>query len=200
MSDKQDRISPRTATDLERKYKFGQTFAEIIGLVNDSRDKVDSVESSLKNEITNTESRLARSDSEILASVAANTRGINSVGETVSELSSKVELKMDANAVNIAIDEMIVNGVEKVVTKTGYVFDSDGLNISKSGEEISNLLDHTGMYVKKANAEDVLVANNEGVKATDLHAKTYLIIGSGDGRCRFEDYGIDRTACFWVGG
>ena len=56
------------------------------------------------------------------------------------------------------------------------------------------------MYVKKANAEDVLVANSEGVKATDLHAKTYLIIGEGDGRSRFEDYGIKRTGCFWVGG
>jgi hypothetical protein len=55
------------------------------------------------------------------------------------------------------------------------------------------------MYVKKG-ANDVLVANKDGVEATDLHAKTYLIVGKGDGRSRFEDYGINRTGCFWIGG
>ncbi|MBQ8763148.1 MAG: hypothetical protein IJZ07_03505 [Clostridia bacterium] len=50
------------------------------------------------------------------------------------------------------------------------------------------------------NEEEVLTANNEGVKAANLHATTYLIIGNYS---RFEDYtnadGEARTGCFWIG-
>ena len=46
-----------------------------------------------------------------------------------------------------------------------------------------------------------LLANADGVKAEDLHATTYLIIGKNS---RFEDFtnadGVARTACFWIGG
>jgi hypothetical protein len=52
-----------------------------------------------------------------------------------------------------------------------------------------------GMTVYR-DSEAVLIADHEGVKAEDLHATTYLIIGNNS---RFEDLG-DRTACFWIGG
>ena len=107
-------------------------------------------------------------------------------------------MKIDADAVNIEIEKAMANGVDKVITETGYRFDSEGLNISKTGEEMTNKLDHTGMYVDRG-SQNVLTANNEGVQAVDLHAKTYLIIGKGKGRSRFEDYGTSRTACFWGG-
>ena len=51
------------------------------------------------------------------------------------------------------------------------------------------------MKVKK-NDEEVLTANNEGVKAIDLHATTFLIIGEYS---RLEDFGGNRTGCFWIG-
>jgi hypothetical protein len=63
---------------------------------------------------------------------------------------------------------------------------------------MTNVIDNTGMYVKRGN-ENMLTANNKGVDAVNLHAKTYLIIGEGDGRSRFEDYSINRTGCFWIG-
>jgi hypothetical protein len=47
--------------------------------------------------------------------------------------------------------------------------------------------------------EEMLKANNEGVIAYNLHAKTYLIVGESS---RFEDYEKDgeiRTGCFWIG-
>lgn len=193
MSVKQDRTGVRTAADLERKYNFGKTFAEMIGLINDNRDKVDSVESGLKDEIAKTETSLKRTTEEIVASAKKE------LSDEVSELYSEVELKLDADAVEITVEKKLSDGVTRVETKTGYVFDHEGLNISKSGSEMSNQLDHTGMYVKR-NDEEILTANSNGVNAVNLHAKTYLIIGSGDGRSRFEDYGINRTACFWVGG
>ena len=43
----------------------------------------------------------------------------------------------------------------------------------------------------------MLTANKDGVNATNLKAITYLIIGE---RSRFENYGTDRTGCFWIGG
>ena len=53
-----------------------------------------------------------------------------------------------------------------------------------------------GMKVFKNN-EAMLVANNVGVDAVNLSATTYLIIGTNS---RFENYGTDRTGCFWIGG
>lgn len=193
MSDKQDRVRARTATDLERKYNFGKTFAETLGLIDDSREKVDSVESTLTNDINDLETRLKRDTEEIVAAAKKE------LGDAVNNLSSELELKLNAEEVSIAIDRRVSDGVDRVITKTGFVFDHEGLDISKSGSEMSNQLNHTGMYVTR-NGDEILTANNNGVNAVNLHAKTYLIIGSGDGRSRFEDYGINRTACFWVGG
>ena len=193
MSVKQDRAYARTAQDIERKYAFGKSFREVLGIANDYRDAVESVESTLRSEIKAQYTTLKRDTEQIVATAKKE------IEDDISNLSSEVEMKVDADAVTIVVEKAIENGVDRVVTKTGYEFGDDGLDISKSGEEISNKLDHTGMSVKKGD-DDVLVANNKGVAATDLHAKTYLIIGSGDGRSRFEDYGINRTGCFWVGG
>ena len=200
MSVKQDRSYARTAQDIERKYSFGKTFGEMLGLINDNRDKVDSVESELRDEIKEQTTALRRDSQEIVLEAEERlTQSIADVSNSVADLSSKVEMKLDAEAVRVEIEKEISDGVDRVVTKTGYVFDEDGLLISKEGEEIKNKLDNTGMYVKKQD-EEILTANKDGVKATDLHAKTFLIIGAGNGRSRFEDYGVDRTACFWIGG
>lgn len=88
------------------------------------------------------------------------------------------------------------NGTTKVQTSTGYTFNEEGLKISKSGQAMENIIDNTGMYVKK-NGEAMLSANNEGVDAVNLHASTYLIVG---GRSRFENFEAGRTGCFWIGG
>lgn len=165
MGNRQDIVSPRTAVELENKYNFGKKFSEIIGLIDDTRKDVDSVESSLRDEIKETATSLSR-DTE------------------------KIEMKV--------IETIRRDGVDSVTTTTGYRLDAEGLNISKSGEEMTNLLDNTGMYVKRS-GDDILTANNKGVTAVNLHAKTYLIIGSGEGRSRLEDYGSNRTGVFWVG-
>lgn len=200
MSVKQDRTYARTAQDIERKYSFGKTFADMLGLINENRDKVDSVESGLRDEIAKTETSLKRDTAQIVMEAKKEvTTLLSDVDDKVTELSSEVKMKLDADAVSIAVKNEIANGVDRVETTTGYRFDSEGLNISKSGESISNSLTHEGMYVRKS-GDDILVADADGVKATDLHAKTYLIVGEGDGRSRFEDYGTDRTGCFWIGG
>lgn len=92
--------------------------------------------------------------------------------------------------------ELKEEGAEKVITNTGYTFDEEGLTIEKSGSDIKTTISEDGMQVFKQE-EEVLTANNEGVKATDLHARTYIWIGANS---RLEDYGYGRTGCFYVGG
>lgn len=200
MSEKQDRGYARTAQDLEKKYSFGKSFSEILGIVSEFRDEVDSAKSELRDEITEQATTLSRNAEEIAAQAVEKVR--TELSDEIIEIEKKADLKLDADGVNIIVEERISNGVDRVETKTGYIFDANGLDISKSGDEIHNTIDHTGMYVRRGE-DEMLKANKDGVVATDLHAKTYLLIGSEDGRSRFEDYVVGtekRTGCFWVGG
>lgn len=124
------------------------------------------------------------------------THAHDSINDNLETLTREVNLKMSAEDVNLAITSSLGAGVDKVTTSTGFKFDSDGLNISKTGSEIATTISEDGMKITKSNTE-VLVADNEGVKAEDLHATTFLIIGDNS---RFENFGNERTACFWIGG
>jgi hypothetical protein len=201
MSVKQDVSYARTAQDIERKYSFGKTFSDMLGLINENRDKVDSVESSLSDKITEQSTTLTRSAEEISARATATVR--SELSEDIAEIQKSVDMKLDSDAVKIVVEEKIASGVDKVeINNAGYTFDAQGLKISKDGDEITNVIDNTGMFVKRGD-EEMLTANKDGVAATDLHAKTYLIIGEGNGSSRFEDYYVGtekRTGCFWVGG
>ena len=105
-------------------------------------------------------------------------------------------VEQSAEGLTIQVQSVKTDGVSKVNTATGYTFDELGLTVEKSGREIQTRISEDGMQVFK-NGETVLTANSEGVDAVDLHASTYLVVG---GRSRFENYGADRTGCFWVGG
>ena len=132
-------------------------------------------------------------------SVSVNVNGINA---KVSQQESSINglktqtstLQQTASDISIQVQNIIDNGVDKVTTVTGYTFNDDGLKITKSGEEIENLLDNTGMFVTRS-GETILQANNTGVTATDVTVRNYLIIGT---HARFEDYGDSRTACFYL--
>jgi hypothetical protein len=117
----------------------------------------------------------------------------------IETLRKEVSTKMSSEELKIVISEELSNGnVDKVITSTGYTFDKDGLTIDKSGTEMSTTITEDGMTVYRS-GEAVLVANNEGVRAEDLHATTYLMIGKYS---RFEDYEENnepRTGCFWMG-
>ena len=204
MSVKQDRAAPRTVADIERKYNFGKSFSELMGLIDDTRNEVDSAASELRSEITEASTSIRRDTEEIVFNATQTVEqkvNDNLYGEngSITYITNELETKMTAEQVSFTFQQEIAKGVDRVETSTGYVFDSEGLKINKSGSGMSNTLDNTGMYVKRDNI-DILTANHEGVSAKDLHAKTYLKIGSEDGRCRFEDYGTTRIGCFWIGG
>lgn len=120
---------------------------------------------------------------------------IEVVNGDIQTLTKKVNAAMTAEDVKLEIQSELSNGVTKVETTTGFTFNEEGLTVSKSGSEMTTQITEDGMTVFRDNTA-VLTANNVGVYAVNLHATTYLIIGNNS---RFEDYGEDRTGCFWIG-
>lgn len=122
---------------------------------------------------------------------------VTQLGDDMTSIRSEVSSKMTADEVSISIQKALdEQGVGAVTTTTGFTFNEEGLHISKTGSEITTIITEDGMTVYKNNNE-VLVADNLGVRAEDLHATTFLIIGTNS---RFEDYDNDtRTGCFWIG-
>ena len=149
-------------------------------------------------------SQLAINSGSIAASVTKiekdTKESLNNINDEVASVKNQVSTQITASDVTTLIEQELSDGVNKVKTSTGYTFDKDGLKIFKTDSEINTSITEDGMVIYKGkNIEDnkVLTANNEGVTAIDLHAKTYLIVGQNS---RFENYGKNRTGCFWIGG
>lgn len=123
------------------------------------------------------------------------TSTVRKTNNKVDDLYTQVTTKTSAEDVQILIESKIATDVNKVTTSTGYTFDNNGLKITKTDSELSTEITEDGMSIKK-DSQKVLEVNNQGVKAEDLHATTYLIIGNNS---RFEDYSGGRTGCFWIG-
>lgn len=133
----------------------------------------------------------------VIASASQTQETINSMGETIYEISNAVETQMTPEQVQIAISTAIdANTPNEVTTITGYTFNQDGLTISKEGNELTTTITEDGLTIDRQDTT-LLTVNHEGVNAKNLHATTYLIIGTTS---RFEDYnGGTRTGCFWLG-
>lgn len=148
-------------------------------------------------------------------SIAAIKVNVNSINATVQQQQQNLDdsidsLNNDVAALNETVasarlesqqailefkQEIEQDGIDKVTTSTGFTFNEEGMTVEKSGKEMKTTITEDGMTVYRS-GESVLQANNEGVKAKNLHANTYLIIGNNS---RFEDYKYDRTGCFWIG-
>ena len=121
---------------------------------------------------------------------------VEGLEESLAQVSSRVELALTSDQVEIAIEKKLAQGVDTVTTKTGFTFDDVGLTVSKTGSEMTTQVTEDGMTVSRSGTQ-VLVVDNQGVEATNLHAKTFLILA---GKARLEPYGADRMGCFWIGG
>lgn len=120
---------------------------------------------------------------------------VKQMDESMNNALKEVSAKVSAEDVSIAIQAAMEQGVEAVTTTTGFTFNEEGLHVSRTGSEITTTITEDGMTVLREE-NPVLVADNLGVKAEDLHATTFLIIGNNS---RLEDYQGDRTGCFYIG-
>lgn len=118
------------------------------------------------------------------------------IESSISGVNQRItQLEQTDQSVQIRISEIEESNGEatRVTTTTGYTFDENGMRISKSGEEIENLVTHNGMYVNRGE-DNLLTVNNLGVNAMNITTRQYLIVGE---HARFEQYG-NRTACFYI--
>lgn len=122
----------------------------------------------------------------------------NGLASDISKVQEQVNLAMTSNDVKLEIQKEMSKGASKVSTSTGFTFDQNGLNISKTDSEMKTQITEDGMKIYK-NSEVMLTANNQGVDAKNLHATTYLIIGNNSRMEDFTEDGNKRTAVFWIG-
>lgn len=188
-NDAENEKTPVNITD-----KINQTFAKV--------DKVNKEITLLTSTVDNQGSNIAQllvNTNSVTTKVtdieSKHNTEVDTVNGRIDTLTKETAMKVDAEGVEIIVEQTLSEGVEKVVTATKkYSFDDTGLNISSSGSNISTTITEDGMRIYRA-GEEVLTADNEGVKAEDLHATTFLIIGTTS---RLEDR-ENRTACFWIG-
>lgn len=150
-----------------------------------------------KNNISASVATIVEKQSDIDSTIVDMQKGIGEQNQSnaaqFETLTNKVNATMTSEQVQLAISTEVAKGASKVTTSTGFKFDDSGLTISKTNSEMSTKIDEDGMSIYKG-SEEVLTADNTGVDAKNLHATTYLIIGTNS---RFEDYG-SRTGCFWI--
>lgn len=122
-------------------------------------------------------------------------------GRIASTEEALTTVRQTSENLDVRIQNITNNGVTRVATETGFTFDREGMTVDSTDSPTKTQVTPDGMtvYTKTSGGgqSEVLEATSEGVDATNLHAKTYLIIG---GRSRFENYGSNRTGCFWIGG
>ena len=136
-------------------------------------------------------------------SIKSSVRDIEGVIEGVSDdlqntKGNITSLEQTATQFKLDIQKINDNGVDKVSNTTG-IFDESGLTIDNTESKTKTTITPDGMKVYRKvgySSDPVLTATSDGVDATNLHAKTYLIIGD---LSRFENYGSNRTGCFWIG-
>lgn len=178
---------------------LGEVIKETYAKVDKVNKQIEMVASEAAANSQEISSLILNTDS-ISASVIDIEKQLNTNKDAISTLTQRVDAQITEENITIKVQEELANGVDKVITGKGFTFDDSGFNIEDLNPDTNNVIktniSNNGMTVS-ANNKEKLKANDEGVKAEDLHATTYLIVG---GNSRFEDYGSGRTGCFWIGG
>lgn len=156
---KQDRQQVRTAAELEQKFKFAKTFAEMLGLINDARESVDAVESTLRSEIKEQVTSITRDTERIVMAALESyveTGDLEELERTVKAELSVMAEKISMNFETVETKLTDVNGELQTVTETmskHFDFSIDGLLI-KSGENGTGLLLDSDLIQFKKNGDD----------------------------------------------
>lgn len=176
-------ITETVTTQGETLAQLNVSNGEIKATVSETVESV----SNIKNDLNNVYTK-----EQVNAGVNTNTENINQLREQMTQLQQL------ADSLSITITNINQNGVSKVVTSTGFVFDENGLNISKAGEAMSAIFDNQGFVVKNYDTE-MLVARGNQVITENLTVRKYLVTG----RHRFEKFTDEKnrpcTGLFWVG-
>lgn len=183
MSVKQDRQGVRTAKDLEQKYQFGKQFAELMGIAMDARESVDSLASTLRNEMLEQVTSITRNTEEIILSALrdyALTDDVNTMEETLkSELSimaSNITMSFESTVTRLENEDGVLKSdIDEM--RQFFEFTVNGLTI-KAGEEDVKLRLKNGIisFYKGAIDENDLAKNRFGWwDGVDFHTGNIVV-------------------------
>lgn len=137
---KQDRQGVRTPADLERKYNFGKTFAELMGLALDAQKSVSQVESSLQSNFLEQMTSITRDTEQIVLAAMESYVENADYEEFKKTVSSELAVMADRITMSFttATEQLeSVNGevlpVVEFIQKH-FLFSGEGL-IIKAGED-----------------------------------------------------------------
>lgn len=190
---KQDGYSPRTAVDLERKYNFGQSFAEVYGLAGDARkaaeDAALAAEEAKKvvegldpeeifNRLTNYgewQGIYRGDDGGVYINASFIKSGTIKAGQAEIEAAT---ITGQLVATQIDAKDLKVLAANITGTLTAGQIDTTNLNVSAAnitGKLTASQIDATNLSVKAANITGVLAASQ--IDATNLSVKAANITG-----------------------
>ena len=145
---KQDRQGARTAADLERRYNFGKTFAEVLGIASDTRDQVSAIESRLRSSVLEQVTAITRDTEQIVLSALesyAETSDLEELKATVSSqmsvMAEKISMTFESTVTQITEVE---GGLQTVVEdlQKHFEFTVGGLVIKAGDHDMKLLLDN----------------------------------------------------------
>lgn len=183
---------------IDNPTNLGEALRQTYAKVDKANKQIEIVVGDLEEKTESISALILETDS-IVASVksleTSTANALENIDNNIETLTKSVNAVMTEEDIKITIQEELSNGTNKVITATGYTFDEEGLRVSKTGSEMSSLLDEDGLSVFRDNTE-VLTADNTGVNGINMTVRQYLIVGGS----RFEEYGAGRTGCYWIGG
>lgn len=183
----------------QSQLEIGSVATDYVPAPEDTDESITATDQSIQ-EVIESVSQLSLDSDRIKASVSKVEGTLAGVSNDLQKTNENIAtLEMTAKELTANIQYISDNGVGQVSNTTG-TFDKLGLTVDNSESPTKTTVTPDGMKVYRKSGstnEEVLSATSSGVDATNLHAKTYLIVG---GRSRFENYGTSRTGCFWIGG
>lgn len=158
MSNKQDRQGARTPADLERKYAFEKSFAEIMGVALDAQKHVEESEALVKAELS---LKLGRDENDqIVSMLNASANVITIKGDRVTISSTHFDLDKDGTI------KATAGEIGGCVIKDGVL----QIKLANIAEKLTaDKIDATELKVDAANVTGKLKADQ--IDATDLEFK-----------------------------
>jgi hypothetical protein len=149
---KQDSTFTRTASALEQKYSFGKKFSELLGLIDDTRDRVDSTESSLHNEIQEQYTSIMRDTTQYVST--ALTSYVTTDGLESKEEELRSEFKQTAKDVTISVYQ---DTIDKLTEENG--------NLTTKVENYEKHFDFStgGLTIRSSSGEPMLILDNDEI-------------------------------------
>lgn len=187
MSAKQDRHGVRTAVDLERKYNFGKTFAEVLGIATDAQKAVGELEQEVLNQMAEQYTAMIRDSTQIVMSA------LNSYVEKddYEELERTVQTQFEQNANDITMQfSTIVESIKNVNGELQEWMEKYSKHIRFSDEGIIINSGDDSVTIQLDNEEGVVISRNGTVRSRlqDDEFYTGNIVVEVDERAQFGNF------------